>query len=412
MITGGLGDLGLAIAGWMVEQGARHLILLSRRVLPPRPQWQAIAAEGKSVHAAPIAAIQALEQQGATVYLATADVSCVDQVEVALDAVNALGCPAVRGVFHLAGVPQPLLPLTQLDSPTLQSVLKPKVLGSWLLHRQFADTPLDFFILFSSWASLLGAVGQRIGSYSMANTFLDAIAEHRRALGLPALSINWGDWAEIGLRHRVVQAGYRLLPDDWTLHPQQGLDALSRLMPQQGQRAVLPVPWPQFLQLFPQAAQTILAAIAPQLGDAQSVHSLPATPQPFLQKLESLPSKAQLQQLITQVQFHAAKVMGIQPPSALDIQRGLFEMGMDSLMALELKSGLESSLGRSIPAVAAFEHPTVVALSTYLAQEVLGWGAVPSAVPAQVEESGDPLSSIAQLSDDEVDRLFAEKISR
>ncbi|NJL38375.1 MAG: acyl carrier protein [Leptolyngbyaceae cyanobacterium SM1_4_3] len=118
--------------------------------------------------------------------------------------------------------------------------------------------------------------------------------------------------------------------------------------------------------------------------------------------------------MIAHVQSQAAVVMGIRPADSLDIQRGLFEMGMDSLMALELKNCLESSLGQPIPAVAAFEHPTVAALSAYLAEEVLGWDSTPGIdpeTPAQVADA-DPLTRIAQLSEDEVDRLFAEKISR
>jgi natural product biosynthesis luciferase-like monooxygenase protein len=423
LITGGLGDLGLAVAHWMVEQGARHLILLSRRTLPPRDQWQAIA-KNASPEATQIAALQALESQGAKVYLVTADVSCPDQVKAALDAVKTQECPAIRGVFHLAGVPQPLQPLAQLDVSTLKAVLKPKVSGGWLLHRLFAETPLDFFVLFSSWASLLGTVGQRIGSYSIANTFLDALAAHRQMLGQPALSINWGDWAEIGMRHRSVHAGYRLLPDAWTLHPQQGLEALSLLLSQQGQTAVLPVPWQQFLQLFPQASQSFLAAIAPpsnapqsnapKTSSSQSDNSASVASQEFLQELETLPPKAKLQRLIAYVQTQAAAVMGIPPAASLDIQRGLFEMGMDSLMALELKNCLESSLGQPIPAVAAFEHPTVAALSAYLAAEVLGWDLTDPGMEPETPETADAdlLTSIAQLSDDEVDRLFAEKISR
>ncbi|MGG6293712.1 MupA/Atu3671 family FMN-dependent luciferase-like monooxygenase [Leptolyngbya sp. AN02str] len=455
LITGGLGDLGLAIAHWMVEQGARHVILLSRRHLPPRDQWPAIAATAATdsigtdaigidaigidsigidsirrdadataaTIATEIAAIQALERQGAKVYVATADVSCLEQVQAALQAVQAQGCPAVRGVFHLAGVPQPLQPLAQIDRSTLTAVLKPKVLGGWVLHHLFAETPLDYFVLFSSWSSLLGTVGQRIGGYSMANTFLDALAHHRQSLGQPALSINWGDWAEIGMRHRSVQAGYRLLPDAWTLRPQQGLDALALLLPQQGQTAVLPVAWSQFFQLFPQASQSFLAAIAPSAPPLPTSGADPnhaasvAHAQALLQELETLPPKAKRQRLMAHVQTQAAAVMGIRPADSLDPQRGLFEMGMDSLMALELKTSLESSLGQPIPAVAAFEHPTVAALATYLAQEILGWDAAVPDLPSQAAEFADPefadpLTSIAQLSDDDVDRLFAEKISR
>ncbi|BAU16015.1 beta-ketoacyl synthase (plasmid) [Leptolyngbya sp. NIES-3755] len=408
LLTGGFGDLGLLVAQWLVRQGARHLILVGRSSLPPRSKWN---APQESRVANQIQAIQTIEASGATVYLETADVADEAQMIATLHHLQEQECPKIRGVMHLAGIPQPMIPLQQLDQETLTAVLRPKVLGSWVLHRLFADQTLDWFVLFSSWAGLLGAVGQQLGSYSAANAFLDTLACYRRSIGQPALSIAWGDWAEVGMRSRYIQQGYRLLPDSWTLLPEQGLAALEHLLDQDAaQVAVLPVPWSEFFQLFPDARSSLLQQVAsqpiePQKSDAQSSS--------WVQTLENLPANGRLEALQVHVQQQAARVLGIQPPHRLDPQRGLFELGMDSLMALELKHRLESSLGCSIPAILAFEHPTVSALTSHLAQTILRWEepTIAGEIAPDIDLT-DPLTKIQQLSDDEVERLLSKTISR
>lgn len=406
LLTGGFGDLGLLVAQWLVQQGARHLILLGRSLLPLRSQWD---APQESRIANQIQAIRTIEASGATVYLATADVADEAQMIAALHHLQEQGCPEIRGVMHLAGVPQPLVPLQQLDQETLTAVLRPKVLGSWVLHRLFDHQPLDWFVLFSSWAGLLGAVGQQLGSYSAANAFLDTLAHYRRSRGQSALSISWGDWAEVGMRSRYVQQGYRLLPDSWTLLPEQGLAALEHLLHQEAaQVAVLPVRWSEFFQMFPNADSSLLQQLANRATETQP--SIASTP--WLQTLESLPANGRIEALQAHIQEQAAHVLGIHPAQRLDPQRGLFELGMDSLMALELKHRLESSLGCAIPAILAFEHPTVSALTNHLAQILLSWKEPSIAQEiAPAIDLTDPLTKIQQLSDDEVERLLSEKIS-
>ena len=176
LISGGLGDLGLLIARWIVGQGARRLILLGRTTLPPRPDWR--AAEPGSRLARQITAIRELELLGACVHLASVDVADETALSGFLAAFRAEGWPPIRGVVHAAGVLQDGL-LVQLDAAALTAVLRPKVMGGWLLHRLLRDDPLDFFVLFSSAGAILGQPGQ--GNYAAANAFLDALAHHRRA---------------------------------------------------------------------------------------------------------------------------------------------------------------------------------------------------------------------------------------
>ena len=249
LITGGLGDLGLLVAHWMVEQGARRLILLGRTKLPPRASWNSVEAESRLAHQ--IAAVRELESLGASVHLASVDVADEGQLSAFLHEFRAEGWPPIRGVVHAAGVLHDGL-LTQLDAAALNEVLRPKVIGGWLLHRLLKDAPLDFFVLFSSAGSLLGQPGQ--GNYAAANAFLDALAHHRRAQGQPALSINWGAWGKLGfadtsggkrLAARLALLGIR------SIAPAQALEVLERLLWQDSTQVMaVPVDWRQFRQFY------------------------------------------------------------------------------------------------------------------------------------------------------------------
>ncbi|HEY0602496.1 MAG TPA: type I polyketide synthase, partial [Herpetosiphonaceae bacterium] len=205
LITGGLGGLGLVVARWLAEHGARRLILMGRTQLPGRAMWRQIDAESPIGHQ--VAAIRELESLGVTVHLAAVDVGDPVQLAAFLQEFQQEGWPAIRGVIHAAGMLRDRT-ILQLDAETFHQVLRPKIAGAWLLHTLLKDAPLDFFVLFSSVASLLGSVSQ--GNYAAANAFLDALAHHRRARGLPALSINWGPWAEIGMAARLFEQGGRL----------------------------------------------------------------------------------------------------------------------------------------------------------------------------------------------------------
>ena len=257
LITGGLGELGLSVARWMVGQGARRLILMGRTNLPPRAQWNPAKVESRLAHQ--ITAIRELEALGACVHLAAVDVADEGQLTAYLDEFRAEGWPPIRGVVHAAGVLQDGL-LVQLDAAALDSVLRPKMIGGWLLHRLLEDDPLDFFVLFSSAGSLLGQPGQ--GNYAAANAFLDALAHHRRALGKPALSINWGAWSGLGfaetpggkrLAAHLALAGIR------SIAPAQALEVMDRLLRHGStQVAVVPVDWERYRQFYPAGTESPL----------------------------------------------------------------------------------------------------------------------------------------------------------
>jgi hypothetical protein len=186
LITGGLGRLGLTLARWLVDLGARHLIMTGLSGLPDRSVWKNLppnTSAGKK-----IAAIQALEEAGATVEAVRADVADLDRMA---EVIGQIGNPPLRGVIHAAAKLNGQI-LKNMELDTLNSMLRPNVLGTWVLHQLTRELDLDFFILFSSTTSFLGA--KNLAHYGAANQFLDAFSHYRRALDLPALTINWGAW--------------------------------------------------------------------------------------------------------------------------------------------------------------------------------------------------------------------------
>ncbi len=178
LITGGLGRLGLMVAHWMAERGARHLVLVSRRRLPERSTWANLATEADAY--AEVLRIQAIENLGCTITVVSGDVSDFAMMSE-LFAKFGHSMPSLRGVIHAAGVFN-FHPLTEIDIDALKTCLRPKIIGAWVLHKLTEHESLDFFVAFSSGASVWSAKG--LAHYAASNQFLDVMAHHRRAVGL------------------------------------------------------------------------------------------------------------------------------------------------------------------------------------------------------------------------------------
>ncbi|MDI3412157.1 SDR family NAD(P)-dependent oxidoreductase [Bacillus sonorensis] len=179
LITGGFGALGLLVARWLAERGARHLILMGRKPLPERHAWNDIRPDHPMADR--VKAVKELEKLGAAVHVAAVDVNDEQSLSDYLKAYKQESWPEIRGVIHSAGAALPQI-LLQVQQKDFSRVMEPKTIGAWNLHKQFEDHPLDFFVLFSSIASLVASTGQ--GSYSAANAFMDGLAHYRRAKGL------------------------------------------------------------------------------------------------------------------------------------------------------------------------------------------------------------------------------------
>jgi acyl transferase domain-containing protein/acyl carrier protein len=376
LITGGTGGLGLTTANWLVAQGARHLALLSRR---PTISPTIDSGSDSGVNAA----VEALRKQGVEVLLLQADVANRAQLESALKTIREK-LPPLRGVIHAAGVLADGV-LSQLNWAQMQRVLAPKVWGAWNLHQLTAD--LDFFVLYSSAAALLGSPGQ--ASHVAANSFLDALAHYRQAQGLPALTLNWGPWAQVGsaagqqIQQQMQQRGIGAIA------PTQGIQILSQLFSQSTltQVGIVPINWPLFWQQG--IARDSFFSNFEGSGQDQSNNRLagqqdnrpknavasaasPAADENWLAQLRALPQRRRLGFLVPRLQAEVAKVLQLADPARVEPTASFFDMGMDSLMAVELKNQLDTQLGQPIASTVIFEYPTLQTLAAHLVDQLIG----------------------------------------
>jgi myxalamid-type polyketide synthase MxaE and MxaD len=296
------------------------------------------------------------------------------------------------------------------------------MMGGWLLHRLLEDAPLDFFVLFSSAGSLLGQPGQ--GNYAAANAFLDALAHHRSAQGQPALSINWGAWAELGfagtpggqlLATRLARLGIR------SIAPEQGLAVLDRLLRQgSAQVAVAPVNWRQYRQFYPTGSagseSPLLSQLACEEADIPLQAGHPGEKRKVLLAAEPGERHQLLQSYLSE---QVARVLGLSA-AKLDVEQPLSNLGLDSLMAVELKNRIAVDLGVNVPMVKFLQGFSVAQAATQLFDQLTTEAFTPSpalAVTQRQEEqkngSSDEhlLANLDQLSDEEVDSLLTEMLA-
>jgi phthiocerol/phenolphthiocerol synthesis type-I polyketide synthase D len=409
LVTGGLWGLGLEVARWLVDRGARHLVLLGRTALPGREAWTRLAPESEL--ATRVAAVRELEGLGAAVRYVAVDVGDVDAIASLVETLAREGVPRVRGVVHAASVwrdpdGQSLIrTLGQLDVSALQRVFAPKVIGTWALHQAFRDEPLDFFLLFSSAASLTGSAGQ--GNYAAASSFLDGMAQYRRQTGRTALSVNWGP---------VSGAGFGATPDGLKVHRYWEDNGLKRIDPAGLLRAlellipsgiptigVMNVDWKQLGAFFPALARSRWASELVPAATARLESSR------LLLELRAAAAGARRELLRTHVQHQVRQVMGLD--GLPDPRRRLFDMGMDSLMALDIKKRLQEQLATDISVTAVFNYPTIDGLVGHLVADVLQLDD-DAVVPSVTVDLLDPLARIKGLSDDEAERRLAERAAR
>ncbi|MFE1252173.1 SDR family NAD(P)-dependent oxidoreductase, partial [Streptomyces sp. NPDC058735] len=340
LITGGTGALGAHVARWAVERGARDLLLVSRR---------GEAAPGAT------RLLTELEQRGAEVTLVAADVSARDQLAALLSEHR------VDAVFHTAGVLDDATLLTT-DTERIERVRGPKVTGALLLDELTRGHDLSAFVLFSSLAGTLGSPGQ--GAYAAANAVLDALAEQRRAEGLPATSIAWGPWAGDGM---AAESGSRRRGQGaiTALDPRLALSALGvALDAGVTTQLVVDADWADFVPAFTAARPSaLLTPVAPVSVTAEPR----ATERPgddLRSRVAGMPREAGQRLVEEHVQQLTALVLGHEGPEQVAVDRPFRDLGVDSLIAVELRNLLAAASGVPLPATAVFDHPTPQALAS------------------------------------------------
>jgi acyl transferase domain-containing protein len=398
LITGGLGGLGLQLAEWLVTLGARYLVLLGRRrVATPAAQ----------------AAVQRLEARGTKVVIAQADVTDREGMERLFAEVrNSL--PPLRGVAHAAGISGncEITSVKADEVEGMETILRPKVLGTWILHELTRDLPLDFFLMFSSIASVWGAKGQ--GHYAAANHFLDAFAHYRRALGLPALSVDWGPWAGEGMATDEFRTWISRL-GVMALRPGEALEALSRLlMTDCTQVTVAKVNWRTFKPVFEaRRHRPLLEAVADK--DQEICGAQPQEPPEAVVErlaLAQCPPEKRLALIEQAVCNQIARVLGHSSSQSVDLHQSLMELGLDSLMVIELKNWIEKNLAVDVPLPYFFDAPSIGQLASQLLER-LDTAAVSQGLQNELavasgnsQEAGELLKNLDRLSNAEIDSLL------
>ena len=416
LITGGLGGLGLKVARWLAGAGAGHLVLAGRQGLPERRDWPAAGetpATAPPAALAQMAAIREIEALGAAVTVVAADVADAAAM-AALFRRFGDGLPPLRGVVH-AAVAMSALPVRDLSAAAVRAMLRAKVGGGWVLHTLTAGLDLDFFVLFSSTTALWGA--RDLAHYAAANQFLDALAHLRRAAGLPALAVDWGTWDEM----RVASLDERAAVAQFGLHPlpaAAALDALGELLaaPAPTQVAIAAVDWGVLKPAYEaRRPRPFLSRVGGRPPASPSAGAPGAPRSDLLERIAAAPPEARRDVLAAHVRTEVALALGRDPARPIDPDQGLFDLGMDSLMSVELKSRLEAGVGRPLPSTLTFNYSTIAALTDYLATQVLelnGPTAAASSAPSMLAPEPSASASTDDLTEDELADLLMARLSQ
>jgi acyl transferase domain-containing protein/acyl carrier protein len=371
LITGGLNGFGLATACWLVERGAVYLALLGRRK-QASPQDALLIGEMRS--------------RGVSIVTLSADVANPKALAAALCRLKKIA-PPLRGVFHAAAVFRDRA-IGEMKQEDLEAVLAPKINGAWNLHTQTREMSLDYFVLFSSLSSIIGAPGQ--ANYAAANAFLDALAHHRRAQGLPALAINWGQISDVGTVADRPEVG-RLLHGIGVraLSSRDALSTLSRLIAsQEPQVAVIDVDWDKLSRASVKFGASPVFRDLVQVEKSKQIRDGAANE--WRESVLCLPPDEQISAVSDLVVAQLAATLGL---AATDVHRTERLSGMDSLMAVELKVRIESQTGCELPIDLFNADLTPTRLAESLLKQISKSVSEPreelSALPTETETSGE-----------------------
>ena len=362
LVTGGLGGLGREVAGWLAEHGAGAIVLNGRR--PPDPEVEA--------------ELEALRARGVRVEVEIADVSDGEAVEAMLGRIGER-LPPLAGVICSVGVLSDAS-LANQDWGRFERVLGPKVVGAWHLHRATRHLDLDLFVLFTSAAGVLGSAGQ--ANHAAANAFLDRLAQHRRSLGLAGQAIAWGAWSGTGeaeeQRGRIGER-LRATGQGW-LAPAQGLRSFDRLMGQGAVTALVTVAdWPVLAGRLERVPAFLDELVSPEATSARE----PVVTPDLVARLRATAASQREALLVEFVREELRAVLRLPEPPAPTV--GFFDLGMDSLMAVELRNRLNRALSGvcTVSGTAVFDHPDAERLARHLAGELEVLDEAPVSAPVR-----------------------------
>ncbi|KAL1640659.1 Type I Iterative PKS [Diplodia intermedia] len=359
VVTGGFGDLGLEVLDFLVEKGARRIVVVSRRALPPRSKWNTVPDNIKPV----VAKIRALEKLGASVHAVALDIGAADAPAQLHAALERLGLPPVLGVVHAAGVLEDNL-ILDTTAPSFARVLAPKVAGGLALHHAFPPATLDFFVLFSSIGQLVGTAGQ--APYGAANAFLDALASHRRAHGDNAVAFQWTAWRGLGMATATdfltVELNSKGITD---ISRDEGFRAWEHVAKFDVAHSVVtrarplepgePAPIPLVEEIAPRRVTNIGGGASAAAAAAAEESKKDAESRPK----DGPELKAWLSVKIREC---IGAVLMMNDIDDIDPRAAVADLGVDSVMTVALRTKLQQAMAIKVPPTLTWNHPTVVHL--------------------------------------------------
>ena len=370
LITGGMGALGLLMAGWLADRGARRLVLSGRTPLPPRRDWDQPTLDAGLRQK--IDAIRALEMRGVAVEAVAVDIGSRRDVEALLARRDRDGSAPIRGVIHAAGVTNDQL-VTYMTEPAVREVTWPKIGGGQVLHDAFPPGSVDFFFLISSAAAVFGIPGQ--GSYAAANAYLDALARTRRQRGCHSLSLDWGAWRGLGFAADA--------------------EILNEELKRMGSRPITPseafTAW-EYAATY-DIAQAVVVPV-PSAAGADRWHGADASLKPARDwsQLSATDVRDELEGGLRSIIARELRV----PEAQLDSDRPFAELGLNSLMAMAIRREAEQFVGIELSATMLFNYPTVARLAGYLVK----------LVAPQVNTEPDEMAVLSASAGSVLDGLF------
>jgi acyl transferase domain-containing protein len=369
-ITGGLGALGLHTARWLIGLGARHIVLTGRH----------------APDEASLRAIRDCEALGAAMHVRLADTGNSTELRAVFDEIVRT-FPPLRGIVHAAGALDDGV-LLQQSRGRFSGVLRGKAHGARTLDVLTRGIALDFFVLYSAAGTWLGPAGQ--AAYAAANAELDAVAQSRRAAGFPALSVAWGLWRDGGMASAMAARGL----DGWSgrglgwITPAQGLSCLERLLREGAvQATVLPIDWRRFLARLPAGLEPSFFVKLAESSAPTPAKSV-ALPAARAAQWRALPERQRRDAVHDHVTEQALAVLGLNAAATIEPRTPLREVGLDSLMAVELRNTLTRSIGEPLPATLLFDHPSLDAVTDYLVRSLKLASPRPAAEPTHLDVAG------------------------
>ena len=387
LITGGLGGFGRVLSEWLVECGARHLVLTSR--------------SGASTPEA-VAFLEKLSARGVETRVIKADVGSPKEVKRLIKEVASASIP-LKGIFHLAMVIDDG-PLSALTSERLRTVLAPKAHGAWLLHENTKDLTLDCFVLFSSVSSIFGNPAQ--GNYAAANAFLDSLAHYRRSLGLPALTINWGVLGGEGYvarNERVAeflarQGTAALSPGEVTTLMESFLTAGA------AQVAAIRVDWAKWRQSFRGMQENPLVEHIFAAG--VDVQESTGGSSDWKGRINAAGADERDGVICQAVRDVVGTVLRVKPESLRDDQP-LTDLGLDSLMGVEIETMIEGSIGVALPPTSLMRARTIGQIASLISEHLGSSSDATAKAAAPVETVPVVELDVNSLTDDDIDQLLS-----